>query len=268
MNYQKNIGRYHTMKIKTVRIFTLIELLVVVAIIGILAGMLMPALASARQKGRSASCQSNLKQIMTANLSYSIDSGHFCPYYQTSAHGSATKTWLGERSASMTIDINRGGYLDDHLSNNRGVMICPSWTETGDVTASKGGGYGYNKDGVGSQVYLGGASYGAGMKASKIDKPSTTIAFSDSANAGGMSSVTELTPTYVIYPRTNYSGSARWGYTHFRHHRHANCAWVDGHVSPETPTQLQGTELSLEHIVGFVGPDDDSWYEPIAGYEQ
>lgn len=254
---------------KTIRIkiFTLIELLVVVAIIAILAGMLMPALASARQKGKSASCQGNLKQIMTANLSYSVDFGHFCPYYQASAHGSATKTWLGERSSAMTININRGGYLDDYMSNNRGVMICPSWTKTGDVTASDGGGYGYNKDGVGSQVYVGGNSYGEGMMPSKINKPSETAAFTDSANAGGMSSVTELDSTYVIYPRVNYSGSARWGYTHFRHHKHANCAWVDGHVSPEAPAQLQGTELSLQHLVGFIGPDDDSYYEPLKGYE-
>jgi len=92
--------------------FTLIELLVVIAIIAILAAILFPVFAQAREAGRKASCQSNLKQIGTAWMMYAQD------YDEQTLHN----TWNGGGFQKNRIWAQR----IQPYAKNKGIAKCPS----------------------------------------------------------------------------------------------------------------------------------------------
>lgn len=76
------------------RSFTLIELLVVIGIIGLLMGMLLPALARAREEARRTDCKNNLKNIGSAMFMYRDSYGEFFPAYDSD---SSTDGYEGNR---------------------------------------------------------------------------------------------------------------------------------------------------------------------------
>jgi len=106
--------------------FTLIELLVVIAIIAILAAILFPVFAQAREKARASSCLSNEKQMGLGLMMYVQDYDESLPLHQA-YYGGIRHTW-----ADMIYPYIKNG--EGHLDNNGstiqgkgGVWACPSF---------------------------------------------------------------------------------------------------------------------------------------------
>jgi prepilin-type N-terminal cleavage/methylation domain-containing protein/prepilin-type processing-associated H-X9-DG protein len=99
------------------RAFTLIELLVVIAIIAILAAMLLPALAAAKQKAWAITCNSNLHQIGLGMRMYADDSGEFYP------ESGGSIAWN-----AIDAGTQRHGWMQQIFSyvGNTNVYHCPA----------------------------------------------------------------------------------------------------------------------------------------------
>ena len=105
--------------------FTIVELLVVISIIGMLAGLLLPAINAAREAGRRATCMANQSQVGLALLNYDNARGAFPPMRsgKTTPNGTVHITWAGHLLPLMEYNT-----MWDALSNGQVSHLAPVGT--------------------------------------------------------------------------------------------------------------------------------------------
>jgi prepilin-type N-terminal cleavage/methylation domain-containing protein/prepilin-type processing-associated H-X9-DG protein len=232
--------------------FTLIELLVVIAIIAILAAILFPVFAQAREKARQASCQSNLKQIGSAIMMYRQDYDEQMPFRVNSSTAGGAGNFNHTNwnpPAAWTPAIVDGlywGWFYQPYTKNRQIYVCPSTvTQIMKVetrTYSFNGRYlDGNNGGSGAYPNRGGVSD------SEVQDPAGTVVAHDGWeerlddngdtlahwNRGGTSP--GPAPCNAVAEQ-NTSAAARA--EQVRHAGGANILWYDGHVKyQKVPTK-------------------------------
>ena len=187
--------------------FTLIELLVVIAIIAILAAILFPVFARAREKARQTSCLSNVKQIALGVMMYAQDYDERLPYrYLNSGVGGSIQYPGGGTSGGMIWPMPVYPYV-----KNITLFDCPSDP------------YKWSGNYTGHQCY-GISNHIDGRMLAQLEKPAETILLADAYEEGYSQSY------YVQRNVVMHSSGVIRSIIPDRHNEGANFGLADGHA--------------------------------------
>lgn len=196
--------------------FTLIELLVVIAIIAIVAALLLPGLAKAKESAKRGACLGNMKQIGVCAQSYSDDWQGWLPHV-------TSDQLFWKRQIAQYAGVSLASSSDDwKLASS--IFRCPSWQNIDSLSsAAYQSGYGYNYGALGYE-HASYPEYKPYVRLSDVSVPSQTVMAGDGTDwecAGGEWDYIKLyMPSKV---GINGIGS--------RHSNGVSLAWVDGHAS-------------------------------------
>jgi prepilin-type processing-associated H-X9-DG protein/prepilin-type N-terminal cleavage/methylation domain-containing protein len=222
---------------RPIRAFTLIELLVVISIIAVLAGMLLPAMATVRGSARSIMCAGNQRQIGMALTGYTVDwDGRLPPSsIQTDNWYWTDAAVLGE---SLEAHIVGGNFISSGV--RRGVLYCPEDRRLPCHYSQVAVSYGMNCKLMPYSVAVGtiASTWAAAMPLSRIRAAGSMVIATDTQDPRWLTDPTWTAPALPTLAYVGPEEPTNWAFPapapyHVigRHRGGANLLFVDGHVA-------------------------------------
>ncbi len=245
----------------------ILELLVVVALIAVILGLLAPALSSVRSAGRSAACQSNLRQLAFAAQSYAATYDVFPTALRYEDRDGVFVQVAWDWVTTLAGDLIEPGPLWSFTDNPDEVQQCPAYDGGSNFTGDPFSGYNYNTTYVGGEALFPNTGWDKvrwGVRPHACNRSSTCAMFGCGGYAGGANKFMRAPLNSEAFAlSTIYSGGQA-----FRHGGACNIVFLDTHV--DHVNRPHRGDLATDELLtafldypknGFLS-DDDAAYDP------